>query len=154
MNRIIEPTRYIVLVGVFFLMLGAMAAFGWRAVKAVNLIGVIVRTLGKDPEIAVSLIQLVDAFLIATLLLIVAASLYELFIGHLNLPDAMVARNFNEMKARLSNVVILVMSITFLEHLVDWKDPQGTLYFGLAVAVVSAVLIAFSYLGTRSGGHD
>jgi len=154
MNRIVEATRYFVLVGIFFLMVGAMAAFGWGAIKAFNLVRVIIRTLGKDPEIAVSLIQLVDAFLIATLLLIVAASLYELFIGHLNLTDAMVAHNFNELKIKLSNVIILVMAITFLEHLVDWKDPQGTLYFGLAVSVVSAVLIAFSYLGTRSSGHD
>lgn len=33
--------------------------------------------------------------------------------------------------------------------LVEWKDPQGTLFFGIAVAVVSAYLIAFSHYGGK-----
>jgi uncharacterized membrane protein YqhA len=52
----------------------------------------------------------------------------------------------HDLKARLSSIVILVMAVAFLEHLVEWKDPQGTLLLGAAVALVSAVLIAFSKL--------
>jgi len=40
------------------------------------------------------------------------------------------------------------MGITFLKHLVEWTDPQGTLYFGIAVAV-SCALIAFGYYGGK-----
>ena len=41
------------------------------------------------------------------------------------------------------------MAIVFLEQLVVWQDPQATLYYGIAVAVVTAALIAFSYFGER-----
>ncbi len=154
MTRFLESSRFLVLIGVIFLMLAALAAFVWGAIKTVKLLGVIFYTAGQSPEIAIALIQLVDAFLIATALLIVSTSLYELFVGDLNLPDSLVARDFNQLKAKLSNVVILVMAVTFLEHLVDWKNGQETMYFGIAVALVSAALIAFSYLGARSGAHD
>lgn len=154
MTKILEGSRFIVLIGVVFLMLAAFAAFAWGAIKTVKLLSVIILSAGQNPEIAISFIQLVDAFLIATALLIVSTSLYELFIGDLNLPDSLVARDFNQLKAKLSNVVILVMAVTFLEHLVDWKNGLETMYFGIAVALVSAALIAFSYLGTKSSAHD
>jgi hypothetical protein len=41
------------------------------------------------------------------------------------------------------------MAVLFLEHLVEWQAPQDTLYYGIAFAVVSAVLIAFSYFGEK-----
>lgn len=154
MTRLLENSRFIVIIGVVFLLLAALAAFIWGAIKTVKLLSVIFVSAGQNPEIAIALIQLVDAFLIATALLIVSTSLYELFVGDLNLPDSLVARDFNQLKAKLSNVVILVMAVTFLEHLVDWKNGLETLYFGIAVALVSAALIAFSYLGSRSGAHD
>lgn len=115
----------------------------------------IVFSAGQDPEIAiVALIQLLDAFLIAIALLIVSTSLYELFVGDLNLPDSLVARDFNQLKAKLSNVIILVMAVTFLERLVNWKNGLETMYFGIAVALVSAALIAFSYLGGKNNSHE
>ena len=49
----------------------------------------------------------------------------------------------------IATVIILVMGITFLKHLVEWSDPQGTLYFGIAVAAVSGALIASGYYGGK-----
>jgi uncharacterized membrane protein YqhA len=60
-----------------------------------------------------------------------------------------VADNLHDLKAKLSSVIILVMAVTFLEHIVEWKNPRDTFYFNLAVAVVSAALIAFSHFGAK-----
>ena len=65
------------------------------------------------------------------------------------MPAWLTVHSLHEVKSRLSSIIILVMAIVFLEHLVEWKDPQGTLYFAIAVAVVTAALIAFSYFGER-----
>ena len=73
-----------------------------------------------------ALIAVVDVFLIATVLFVVAVSLYEMFIGDLKLPEWMVAHNLYELKSKLSGVIILVMAMKFLEKLVDWKAPQDT----------------------------
>ena len=53
------------------------------------------------------------------------------------LPDWMLAHDLNELKDKLGGVIILVMVVKFLEHLVEWEDPQGSLFFAIAVAVVS-----------------
>jgi uncharacterized membrane protein YqhA len=105
--------------------------------------------LEKDPLVAIHLIKLMDIFLIATVLFIFSIGLYELFIDDISLPEWLIIRNLHDLKVKLGSVIILVMGITFLEHLVEWRDPLGTLFFGIVVAIVSASLIAFGYFGGK-----
>ena len=149
LGKLLEKARYLAGVGVVSLLLASVAAFGWGAVKTLHVIMVIVTSYGQAPEIAIALIELVDGFLIATVLFIFAVNLYELFIDDLSLPEWMLAHNLEELKTKLSGVIILVMAVRFLEHLVEWKDPHGTLFFGIAVAVVSATLIALGHFGKK-----
>ena len=83
--------------------------------------------------------------MIATVLFVVAVSLFEMFIGGLDVSEWMIAHNLYELKSKLAGVVILVMAMKFLEKLFEWKAPQDMLYFGLAIAVVSAALIVMIY---------
>ena len=146
MTRLLESSRFVALIGIFTLVILAIACFAWGALRAAEAIMLIVMSLGRDPEIAVALIAVVDVFLIATVLYVVGVSLYEMFIGDLNLPEWMVAHNLYELKSKLGGVIILVMALKFLEKLVDWKAAQDTLYFAVAIAVVSAALIGMGYL--------
>jgi uncharacterized membrane protein YqhA len=91
----------------------------------------------------------VDAFLIATTLLIFSASLYELFIGEVGLPEWMLAHNLYELKAKLSSMVILVMAVKFLQKLLESKDSLALLHQGIAIALICSVLIAFGYFGKK-----
>jgi uncharacterized membrane protein YqhA len=150
MGRFLEKTRYVSIVGVVSLLLASVAAFGWGGVKTVDTIIVIITSYGKDPFIAVSLIEIIDSLLIATALFVFAVSMYELFIDKLALPNWMLAHDLYELKNKLGGVIILVMVVKFLEHLVEWTDPYGSLLFAVAVALVSAVLIALG----RFGGKD
>ena len=146
MNRLMESSRYLIVIAVIFSLLASLTAFVWGAVKTVAVIATLVASSGQDPLAAVAFIEVMDAFLIATGLLIFTLGLHELFVHDLTLPEWLTLHNLHDLKTRLSSVIILVMTVAFLEHLVEWKDPQGTLFFGIAVAVVSAVLIAFSKL--------
>jgi uncharacterized membrane protein YqhA len=150
MARLLEKTRYLALLGIISLLLASVAAYGWGAVKTINTITLIFTSYGKDSYIAVSLIELVDSFLIAIALQIFALSMYELFVGDINLPDWMLAHNLHELKTKLSSVIILVMVVKFLEHLVEWKNPNDSLFFAIAVSVVAATLIALSYFGEKT----
>ncbi len=143
MKQLLEQSRYLILVCVIASLAAAVAAFLWGVVKTATAIGNLIATSGKDPLAAFSLIELIDAFMIGTALYIFAIALYELFIGDLNLPPWLTVHNLDELKVTLANVIILVMAITFLEHLLQWTSPQDTFLFGLAVAAVAAVLIAF-----------
>ena len=149
MARLLAATRYMSILGVFSLLLASIAAFLWGAAKTVNAVIVIVTSYGKDEFIAVLLIEIVDSLLIATALFVFAVSMYELFISKLSLPDWMLAHNLYELKDKLGGVIILVMVVKFVEHLVEWKDPYGSFLFAIAVAVVSAAVIAQGYFGRR-----
>src|SRR5512143_2030756 len=133
MEKLLQKSKYLGLIGVVSLLLASLVAFAWGAVKTVRAIIGIVGSLGKDPYIAVSLIELIDSFLIATALFVFAASMYELFISNTALPDWMLAHNLNELKDKLGGVIILVMVVKFLEHLVEWEDPYASLLFAIAV---------------------
>src|SRR5512140_3508683 len=149
MGKLLEKTKYIGLIGIVSLLVAAIAAFVWGAIKTVNAIIGIVTSYGKDAFIAVRLIELVDAFLIATALYVFAVSLYEMFIDKIALPEWMLANNLPELKDKLGGVIILVMVVTFLEHLVEWKAPYDSMLFAIAVGVVSAALIALSRFGGK-----
>jgi uncharacterized membrane protein YqhA len=112
--------------------------FLWGLLKTLTVIVNLIVSRGKDPLAAINLIELMDIFLIATVLFIFAMGMYELFIDNISLPEWLIIRNLHDLKVKLSSVIVLVMGIIFLEHLVEWNDPQGTLFFGIAVAVVSA----------------
>ena len=149
MKTLLEKSTYLVLIAVVFSLAASVAAFLWGAVKTVTVIIHLAANYDKSATAGIELIALMDTFLIATALLMFSVSMYELFIQDLVLPTWLEVRNLHDLKAKLSSVIILVMAVAFLEHLVEWKNPQDTLYFGLAVAVVSASLIAFSRFGEK-----
>jgi len=149
MKILIEKSKYLVLIAVVSSLLASAIAFVLGLVKTLSVIMNLLTSHGKAPFVAIELIELMDIFLIATVLFIFALGMYELFIDSVNLPEWLIIRNLHDLKVKLSSVIILVMSITFLKHLVEWVDPQGTFYFGLAIAVVTVSLIAFGYFGGK-----
>jgi uncharacterized membrane protein YqhA len=147
MRKFLSSTRYLAVIGVISLLILTLAAFLWGGVRMVDAIVLIASSLGNDPGIIIAVIEVVDAFLVATALLIFALGLYELFVEELALPEWIQIHNLHDLKAKLGGVLILVMAVKFLEKLAEWKNAQDTLFFALAIAVVSAVLIAFSTFG-------
>lgn len=149
MKYILERSRYLTLIGILSLLVASFAAFAWGIFKTATTTLLVIRSLGADSTITIELIEIIDIFLIATTILIFAASLYELFIGNLDLPEWMLAHNLYELKNKLSSMIVLVMSVKFLQKLIEIKDGMELLQRGIAVAVVSAALIAFGYFGKK-----
>lgn len=149
MKKILEKSVLLVLIPVVFSLAASVAAFVWGAGKTVSIIIHLAASRGADPSAGIELIGLMDTFLIATALLIFSLALYELFVEDLKLPDWLVVHDLHALKAKLASVIILVMAVVFLEHLVAWKDPQGTLFFGIAISLVSASLIAYGHFGGK-----
>lgn len=150
MKKLLSNSRYLVLIAVVALLISALAAFLWGAYKTFEIIVHAAGSFGEENHtIGVELISLMDTFMIATALYIFAVGLYELFVAELDLPEWLAVHNLHDLKAKLSGVIILVMAVNFLEHLVHWKDASATLMFGVAIAVVTASLIAFGHFGGK-----
>ena len=149
MKTILEKSRYLAIVGVISLLVAAVAAFAWGTFKTVHAVVLVIESLGADAAITIEFIEIVDSFLIATAILIFTVSLYELFIGEIDVPEWMLAHNLYELKGKLSSMVVLVMGVKFLQKLVEVKNTTELMQTGIAIAIVSAVLIAFGYFGKK-----
>ena len=149
METVLNKARYIALIGVLALLAASIGAFVWAGLKMISALNTIVISYGQDDSITTALIQVIDSVLIASVLLVSAASIHEIFIGKLSLPSGMVAHNLYELKSKLSSIVILAMGLKFLGHLVEWKNAGDTLLFGISIAVVSIALIALNYLSRQ-----
>lgn len=149
MRTVLEKSRYLAFIGIISLLAAALAAFAWGTLRTFHAVMLVIESLGADAAITIEFIEIVDSFLIATAILIFAVSLYELFIGDINLPEWMLAHNLHDLKSKLSSMVVLVMGVKFLQKLVDYKDAEELLHVGLSIAAVSAVLIAFGYFGKK-----
>ena len=74
------------MIAVLACLAAALGAFGWGAFKTWHAIAFLFESGGKDPLTAIKFIELMDAFLIATALLIFAIGLYELFVEDIAVP--------------------------------------------------------------------
>jgi uncharacterized membrane protein YqhA len=149
MAKLLEKSRYLAVIGVLAMLVASLGAFVWGVLQTSHAVQLIFESLGTDPTITVALVEVVDSFLIATTLLIFSVNLYELFIGEVKVPEWMVAHDLYELKTKLSSMVILVMAIKFVEKLVDVKNYNDLLQYGAAIAMISAILIAFGYFGHK-----
>ncbi len=153
MEKILEKSRYLVLLAVISTLSASAATFVWGVYKTGVVLVEMITLGGKSTAMTISLIELMDKFLIAVGLYIFAIGMYELFIGDLDVPAWLTVHDLHEIKSRLSSIVILVMAVVFLERLVAWQDPQGTLFFAIGIALMTAALIAFSWFGEKNGTH-
>jgi uncharacterized membrane protein YqhA len=138
-SRAVSSARYLALAGVVFGLIAALAAFGWGGVKTVLVLVKLAH--GELDGMAVALVGIIDAFLIASGLLIFALGIYEVFIGELELPQWLVFRDFDTLKSKLAGIVVMVLAVTFLERLESGGDARDILQAGAGIALVSAVLV-------------
>ena len=150
MKTLIEKSKYLIFIAVITLLITFGLALFWGVAKAISAWVEIITSYGQSSNIILSLIKLIDAFLIAIVLYLLAASIYKLFIGDLALPSGIVAKNLSELKSKLSSIIVLVIAVRFVEFIFAGAiEPQQIMWLGLATALVAGALIAFSYFGSK-----
>lgn len=93
--------------------------------------------------LALTYIEIVDLFLLATVFYIIALGLYELFIDTtITVPQWLEIRTLDDLKNKLTSVVVVVMGVLFLGQVVTWDGERELLGYGVAVA---AVIIALTF---------
>jgi uncharacterized membrane protein YqhA len=147
--RLVGGSRYLMLVGILGLIAGAVEACFWSAANAYH----VLRALLQREQYAsgvVGLMHMLDAFLVAAVLLLMAVGTYGLFIAPLEgIPESLVVQDLSALKARFASMLILLMTVTFVEHVLSWSDPVNTIVFAGAIAVVSLTLVGYSRWAER-----
>ncbi len=116
-------------------------------IRVIAVIGELIRTGQATEAVGESLIAdtvaIIDIFLIGTVLFVISAGLYQLFVQRdIPLPNWLRIESLDDLKDDLTEVIIVALLVAFLGQAVEWTGDVGILAFGLAVAaVVAAVAI-------------
>jgi uncharacterized membrane protein YqhA len=95
----------------------------------------------------------IDLFLVGATLLITAIGFYQLFIreirrdGSTRIPTWLDMHDLNDLKARVIAMIVMVLSITFVEVVVDSPSGQQVLDLGGGIAALVVALTLFLRLG-------
>lgn len=154
MKTIIEKSKYLSLLAVITLLLTFALSLFWGIAQAVKTWGEIILSQGQSPDIIVFILKMVDAFLVAIVLYILAASLYELFVSNVELPSQLEARSLPELKSKLSSMIVLVLAVHGVEVIFD-EGITGLemLWQVIAISLIVIILIVFSYFSTSHDEH-
>lgn len=157
-QRLLGASRWIILLAVIGAFFSAMVLL----IYAAGVVFVTVKDLVTDlhfsekgaKELSVTFIQLVDLFLLGTVIYIIAIGLYELFIDDtLPMPSWLYIGTLDSLKEKLVGVVILLLGVTFLGQAVTWSGDENIIYFGGGVALVIFGLVASVFV-TRGDKAD
>lgn len=94
-------------------------------------------------------VEIVDGYLLATVMLIFALGLYELFISKIDraqgaetLSKVLVIESLDDLKARLGKVVLMILIVKFFECAVEiqFGNVLELLYLGAGIALIGLAL--------------
>ena len=142
-KNILENSRYLVFIAV----VGSLVATLTLLVFGIYEIGLVLikifQGLVDAKTVVLKFIEVVDGFLLATVFLIIAVGLYELFIDStLTLPAWLDIKTLDDLKAKLIGVVIIVLAVIFLGNTARWTGGTEILYLGVGIG---AVIVALTY---------
>ena len=104
------------------------------------------------------IVEVVDGYLLATVMLIFSLGLYELFISDIDQAHGskasskiLVISNLDDLKSRLAKVILMIMIVTLFEEALNIHiaAPIDLVYFGAAIALIALAL----YWTHAADGH-
>lgn len=152
-------SRFVVVVAVVASMAAAFAIFYittvdvWYAVA--HIAGYADPALGAEARKALHddtvthIVEVVDGYLLATVMLIFALGLYELFVSDIDQARGsrasskiLVIENLDDLKTRLAKVILMILIVKLFEHAVKMKMTSmlDLLYMGGSIALVGLAL--------------
>lgn len=160
-------SRFIVIIAVLASLATAASMFFIASVDAYNLVAHLGDYLASDlsaearkairAQTITHVVEVVDGYLLSTVLLIFALGLYELFISPIEIAKGsdsfakiLIINDLDDLKNRLVKVILMILVVNFFEHATSMKfdEPIKLLYFAGGIALVGLAL----YLSHASEG--
>jgi uncharacterized membrane protein YqhA len=162
-------SRLLILIAVVASLAVALAMFYVTTVDIVSLIPHLghYHDLSLTPDaraelrgtIVAHVVEVVDGYLLAAIMLIFALGLYELFVSRIDIAEGsefaarlLLIRSLDDLKDRLAKVVLLILVVKFFEYALELSvtGALDLLWLGLGIALVSAALV----LSHKTGKHE
>lgn len=158
-QKILGNSRYLILIAVIGTYLLSAIVIFYDALLLIRMCVDLFTHLGLSPasgrQLVLEGIEGLDIFLLGTAFFIVALGLYELFIKRpTGSPRWLHVRDLDDLKARLLGVVILVMSVFFLEQIINWDGKRAILELGIAEALMIGAITLAITVHRRERGEE
>jgi uncharacterized membrane protein YqhA len=163
-------SRLVVLTAVLASLLSAFGMFFMASVDAFYMLKHLLHYV--DPELSMAarvqlraetvthVVEIVDGYLLATVLLIFGLGLYELFISKIEQAEmdekasqVLFISSLDDLKGRLAKVVLMILIVRYFEHALGMKfeTAMDLLLFAAGIALLGLALY-LSHLADK--GHD
>jgi uncharacterized membrane protein YqhA len=146
-NRLISLTRYVIAIAVVAILAAAVALLFYGAIETVGVIfeAFTQRINSKSGKVLLAAaISIVDIFLVATVLYIVAVGLYALFIDDsVKMPSWLEIHTLDDLKEKLLGVIVVALAVLFLGSVIEAPRSEDLLVPGVVIALVIAAITFF-----------
>lgn len=163
-------SRYIVLLAVISSLLAGAAMFFMATVDAVYMMAHIVEYASPALEgharsdlrgtAITHVVEIVDGYLLATVMLIFALGLYELFISKIdqaaqaeNSSNVLLIDSLDDLKSRLAKVILMILIVKYFEHAIamTFETPLDLLYLAGGITLIG-LAIYLTHAADHKGG--
>ena len=106
-------------------------------------------------------VEIIDGYLLGTVLLIFSLGLYELFISRIDKAEdsetassVLIISSLDDLKSRLAKVILMILIVKYFEHAVSmsFKDALDLLYLAGGIAFVGLALY-LTHEKSHTNGH-
>lgn len=152
-------SRFVIILAVLGSLFAGFAIFYIATVDVVNLVQHALhygsselteeaRNALRDKTVS-HVVEVVDGYLLGTVMLIFSLGLYELFISDIDQAHGtkasskiLVINNLDDLKSRLAKVILMIMIVTLFEESLNMKlaAPIDLLYLGGSIALIGLAL--------------
>lgn len=149
MRTVFSWTRYIILIAVLTLLFATFAVFVFGLIATVTIVFETFSHAQFDAEgariFSVELIEMIDLFLLGTILFITAVGMQELFVDpglKEVLPEWMSVNSLDQLKFNLLAVIVVMLAVLFLGVAASFELAEGGSIFGFGVGVALVIVAA------------
>ncbi|TAH52715.1 MAG: YqhA family protein [Chloroflexota bacterium] len=139
--KLLAASRYLIIIAVVGSLLAATLVMLFGVFDIVRILIAILQQ-GVDAaditkKVAVGAIELIELFLLGTVLYVIALGLYQLFINkEIELPAWLKITTLDNLKERLLATVLVMLAVSFFGYAVTWDGSWNIIAIGLAIGVV------------------
>jgi uncharacterized membrane protein YqhA len=159
MGRLLGSSRYVVLIAVIGLLLAGIAVYVFGGIVTVS---VIVESFQEEfnaegaRAFSTELIELIDLFLLGTVMFMTSVGLFELFVDpEIPIPEWLSVANLDQLKFNLVAVIIVMLMVLFLgAAAADWERGLDLLAYGGGIALVILAISVAVWIFQRVHQHE
>ena len=156
MTRLLAYCRFLLVIpvigcvlltaGVVLMGFGRILMAGVELVRAGDLSAKAAKTM------ALSVIEIIDLFLVGTVAYITAVGLYKLFISNadVQLPIRLKIHTLKDLEDKIIGVIVAALAVAFLGQAAGAETPDALLNYGAGIALVVVALAFFIRQGDKS----